>query len=226
MGLYDDLQKGGYLHPQYNMVSIYDHQGQNNFNCGNYFLFSAIAKQLCAFPVWPGAANFYNICKVRLGLIKRNPDATDVSQQEIAGAACLMPSNAKEILIYGNYSDWCFNVSAPGKFSWTYFFGRFIDFPPFISMEAGQIVFLAQILWSIGLITTTFTAYGDTSEKCYKWLQVERVSGKHWICNGAIYIWRKLMQRKYAGGPKELFGIYFPNGDKPHPFIAYAPTVF
>lgn len=221
--LYNDLKSGGYLHPVYNMVSIYNHEGQTNYNCDNYWLFTAIAAQLCAYDCWPGSGNYYAVCLVNVGLIRRHPGADDTSQQELAGCASLNPLGAQDIESYGRKNDYCYNVSNPGKFSWQFFFARFIDFEPFICMMAGKRIWFGQILWSIGLITTALSAYGNTSEKCYKWLQVERVAGKYFLTNRAIYIWRKLMQKKYPRGPQELFEIYFP---AKHPLIQYAPNVF
>lgn len=224
MGLFEDLHSGGYLHPAYNMVSIYDHEGQSNYNCDNYFLFTAIAKQLCAFPVWPGAYSFYNNCCVQPGLVRRHPGANDTSQQELAACTTLSLNIELDIEEYAEANGYCFNIAKPGTFSWTYFFGRFIDFPPFIQMQANQFIFFGQLLWSIGLITTTLSPYGDTSEKVYKWMQVNQVAGKRWVfCNLAVYVWIFLMQRKYPGGTRELFSVYFP---KNHPFIQYAPNVF
>lgn len=223
--LYDDLKSGGYLDPQYGMVSIYDHQGKNGPNCDNYWLFTAIARQLCEMTLWYDAVWFLDRCQIEYGLLHRFPGRTDdISQQELVGCAAMCPPFATGIHSYGITHWFCWNAENPGVFKWNYFYARFLDFIPFITMSAnGFISPVGQLLWSAGVVTTTLMAYTNTSEKIYKWLQVEKVKGKHWITDGAIWIWKKLMQRKYPGGPKELFTIYFP---PKHPCIKYAPTDF
>lgn len=227
MALYDDLRLGGFLDPKYGMVSIYNHDGAQGPNCDNYWLFTAIAMTLAKFKSWPGAARFYLDSRIEQGLIRRFPERdSDVSQQELVGAACLDTAFAIQIEHYGVTHWWCYNAQNPGQFKINYFFGRFIDFVPIIREEAVSffdLLWLGKILWSIGLVTTTFSDYGDTSEKVYKWLQVEKMRGRHWITSLAIGLWVRLMQRKYPGGPKELFKEYFPAG---HPFLTYAPEKF
>jgi hypothetical protein len=222
MGLYEDLKSGGYLDPEYGMVSIYPHTGPGP-NCSNYWLFTAIAKALLNNRPWHNVLSFYMGCLREPGLIYRFPNVdSDVSQQEIAAAVSLFPEVF--FFIYGCNHSWCFNVQNPGHFTLNYWFGRFIDFPAFVkSQTTGHLGVLGQLLWSIAITTTTMTDYGNTSEKVYKWMQVEKMRGRHVLTNWAIQLWSKLMQKKYPGGPKELFSIYFP---KEHPFIQYAPDQF
>jgi hypothetical protein len=226
MTLYDALKSGGYLDPEYGMVSIYDHKGLPGPNCSNYWLFTAIAATIGGFPYRSSeqCERFYAASQVRPGLILRWPKSpNDVSQQEIVAASAL--GFPRRIEQYGASNLWCFNAQDPDKFSFNYFYARFLDVVPFIRMMSGYRVTIGLLFWAIAVITTALTSYGNTSEKVYKYMEVEKIKGRHWGTNFTIWIWiwKKLMQRKYPGGPKELFAIYFP---AKHPFIDYAPERF
>lgn len=216
MDLYTSLQSGGYLDSTYGVVS----NAPNAF-CDNFHLFTCEADQLN--QSWPNYIDFYDACEIAPGLIARYPGkaANGISQDEMMGAATLYPIAAQRILAYGRAHHWYFNPSG-SKFSLSNWFGRFLDFPPYIKFCAGSgMNIIDQLAWSIMTFFSPISPQSDTSGKLLKLIQVKALKGHYFICDLAIAWYYNRMSRAYPEGPQQLFSIYF---GATHPMTVSAPT--
>lgn len=220
MALYADLQAQHYLDATYGVVS-----NEANSGCDNYNLYTAEAMIVAGWTFWPQYKTFFEKSQVAPGLMTRYPyrENDGISQDEMIGAATLDALAAARIYEYGQAHWWYFN---PDKqpFSLSHWFGRFIDFAPYVKQAAGlKLNLLDQIKWCIGTIISPLSEVGNTSDKCLKWVQFRKVEGRYWLCNLAIKFWRARMHRQYPGGMKAVFAIYF---GQQHPITVWARKDF
>lgn len=162
---------------------------------------------------------------VRSGLYKRYPDCTgNNSVDNLVAAAFASKAQALLIYIRGKKMHWSFDVENPDEFSWRYWYGRFIGFSPFIKMAAGaSIGLVGQLLWSLACIFSALSSKQNTSDKLLQYLMNRIVGGRYWLCDRAMEFWRKIMARKYPGGMRDVYAIYY---GPDHPFAKYAPADF
>lgn len=219
MGFYTDLISEGYIDTTYGVVS-----NTKGF-CDNFHLFTAESMLVAGWNLWPQYTSFYKGCEIEPGLIVRYPGRTGggISQDEMIGAATLDENAAKRIYAYGQAHWWCFN---PDKvsFSLSNWYGRFLDFKPYIKMRAGEkLNIFQQAAWSIMTVLSPMSSEGNTSGKLLKWSQLRSMEGKYWLCDQAIKFYRWRMQRQYPGGVKQVMGIYFGTN---HPITCYSRNDF
>lgn len=221
MSLYSDLLSQHYLDSNYGVIS----NVQGDESCDNYHLFSAEAKLVAGWDIWPQYVSFYKACEVEPGLICRYPgkESNGISQDEMIGAATLDAAAAECIYQYGQKHWWYYDVSKNG-FSLSKWMGRFIDFKPYIKHAARfKLNIFQQLAWTVGTIITTFSSYDNTSSKLLKWVQLKKMEHNYYLCDLAIIFFRWKMSRQYKNGLKDVMGIYFgPN----HPLAKYAPNNF
>jgi hypothetical protein len=220
MALYADLLAQDYLDRQYGVVSNAPHS-----SCDNYNLFSAEAMEIAGWEFWPQYVSFYKASEIEPGLITRYPHRENggISQDEMIGAATLDQQAAERIYEYGQNHFWYFN---PDKqpFSLSLWFGRFLDFKPYIKHAAGhKLNIFQQLAWAIMTVLSPMSDPGNTSGKLLKWTQLRRMENHYFICDVAIKWWRYRMTREYPGGLKSVMGIYFGSD---HPMTKYARNDF
>ena len=218
--LYTDLASQGYLDKTYGVVSNYANSG-----CDNFHLFSSEAMLIAGWTLWPQYNVFFKDCELEPGLIVRYPDrvAGGISQDEMIGASTLSSEAAQRIYNYGEKHWWYFNPDKT-KFSLANWYGRFIDFKPYIKLRAGhRLNIFDKIGWSMMTMLSPLSSEGNTSGKILQWTQFRYMQGNNFICDLAIKFWKWRMTREYPGGLKQLLQIYFgPN----HPLVKYAQTSF
>lgn len=221
MSLTSDLQKGGFLDPQYGMVSLYNHDGKPGPNCSNYWLFTSEAYQLGYFNL-VGQVRFWNACAIKRGLFYRWPTGGgDISKDEIIGAATLSTLFAQAIAAYGRETFWSFDTTRPGKFTLSYWIGRYCDVAPYVYSRAGKPLWLgAELSWAIGCILSVLDSSSDTTGRILMMMQIPWMR-RHPLCAAAAIFWKWRIKKQYPGGPQALRAGYFPAG---HPLIAYSPT--
>lgn len=217
--LYADLQAGHYLDAQYGVVS------NSTGSCDNYHLFSAEAAEVADWILWPQYATFFKACEVEPGLITRYPHRVGggISQDEMIGAATLDSNAAERIYDYGEAHHWYFD---PDKtpFTWANWYGRFIDFKPYIKLRAGHKLNLwDKLAWSMMTVLSPMSEYSNTSGKILKWIQLRKMQGNNRICDLAIKYWKYRMKREYPGGIRTVMWIYF---GESHPLMEYARKDF
>lgn len=170
------------------------------------------------------AIDFLISSEVQPGLYKREPTHTGSnSVDNLIAAACVSQLIAWDIAEHGRKHRWCFNVERPGTFELKHWYGRFLGVPAFVRLRARDRALFDPLLFSIACVLSTFSKRENTSDKCLQRLMNEAIKGEHWLCDLAIRVWNKLMQRKYPGGLAELYGVYF---GPLHPFARHAPREF
>lgn len=225
MGLYQTLQDQHYLDPTYGMASNYTYAlDEKGFNCDNPSLFSAQAMLLSGFDSWPGYARFYNDSEVAQGFMHRYPGSqTDLSFDELIGAATLDETVAREMLAYGRSHFWVFQPQG-GKFTWSAWMGRYINLPAYVRHQARGLRWYElhyKLLWSLACVLSPLPPPSDTSGKLLMWVQIQKMRGHYWVCDRAIQFWNYKMRKQYVRGMRDVFAYYFGSS---HPFVAYAPT--
>lgn len=121
---------------------------------------------------------------------------------------------------YGKQTFWSYDCSAPYRFSLRYCVARFPGFVSFIKLSAGkEISLFGRVAIFLSAIFNTFSSRDNTSDKCLQYLLNKLLTQNSWT----VRCWKYLMMRKYPGGLKELYLVYF---GKDHPFTKYAPTQF
>jgi hypothetical protein len=214
-----------WIDPQTGMIQAADH-GTDNLILGTAHLIALLPegedRSYWRFKAWMFLSNDVT---VRTGLYRRYPGATgNNSVDNLVAAAYASSSHAFFIYIRGTKMHWCFDVENPDKFSWRYWYARFVGFPPFIKMAAGKkIGLMSQVLWSIACVYSALTPKQNTSDKLLQYLMNRVVGGRHWLCDRAISAWGRLMARKYPGGMRDVYAVYYA---PTHPFAKYAPTDF
>lgn len=217
--LYTDLAAQHYLDTRYGVVS------NTEGSCDNFHLFSSEAMLTAGWILWPQYLTFFKACEVEPGLIKRYPGRMGggISQDEMIGAATLDVLAADRLYQYGEAHHWYFNPDATA-FTLSNWYGRFLDFKPYIKMRAGyRLNIIDKIGWSIMTVLSPLSAESNTSGKLLKWSQLSSMQGNNWLCDMAIKFWKWKMTRTYPGGLKQLMSIYFP---PTHPLVTYARNNF
>lgn len=238
---------GQYMHPVWGVVGLYKGgtEDAKTWTCDNYHLFTALYFRM--YSALPGDLDHYckflGACMVKTGLYARFPNRiTDVSQDEIYGMCSIssvsLPEAAKissvmlrtaqvpaEIETYGSSNWWSYDLTAPGKFTFDTFLGRFPCFIAYVKASAFVSSFLypfSLLYWFFGFIASAFTNVTETSGKQLAYLQIP-IMEKIFLGRIAVAVWRWKMKRTYPGGMRDVAKIYFPAG---HPFTLYAPTDF
>lgn len=167
-------------------------------------------------------------CQVAPGLFNRYPgdDGKD-SWDDLIGVAAAshllgLPYDL-DILSWGESHKWSWNNQNPLIWTGETFLGRFPAFIAFLQGSAGKAISPAdQFLFSAACIASPFGT--DTSGKCLMYLMTRTIYGRHFMTDLAIDIWRILMKRKYPGGMRDVYRVYFT--DPMHPFHRFGPTDF
>jgi hypothetical protein len=221
MEITEALEQGNFIDPQYGMVSVYASTTPGP-SCGNYFLFTAQAQTLGYFN-FQKEYQFWLGCRVQFwGLFSRWPNQiSDISKDEIIGAASLSQQFAYAIAGYGDKAFWCFDLQKPGKISLRYWIGRFPDVVPYVQSRAGRdLWFPAKISWAVGCLASCLAGQSNTSGKLLMMLQIPWMR-RYLICAVAAWIWTWRMKRMYPGGPQQVRAIYF---GASHPLAVFSPT--
>lgn len=170
--------------------------------------------------IWRGTL-YQNLaeCQVVPGLYKVDPHRIQgMTPDNIVGYISILYS--PEIYHYGLTTFWSYDCTAPYKFSLKYCVARFPGFVSFIKLSAVQdISIFGHIAIFLSAIFNTLSQYDNASDKCLQYLLNKRLTENSWT----VRSWKYLMMRKYPGGLKELYSIYY---GKDHPFTKYAPTQF
>lgn len=214
-----------WIHKETGMITASD-GGIDNLALGTAHLIALLTegaeKAEWRFKAWKFLSS--ESVSVRPGLYRRYPGATgNNSVDNLVAAAFSCSGQAFFICLRGTQMHWCFDVENPDKFSFKYWYARFIGFPPFIKIAAGEkIGLISQLLWSIACIYSALTPKQNTSDKLLQYLMNRTVGGRYWLCDRAIGAWGRLMARKYSS-LKEVYAVYY--GDS-HPFAKHAPDDF
>lgn len=152
-------------------------------------------------------------------LIRRPGDAHTMSWDDLTSAAALSSVMAKRILEHGKKTGWMWD----DKKLW-----RFPIFIPTVYAGAyGRLNILLQALAALAFIANCFEKYEETSGKKSLWIAQKALYGKGLVISLAIKLWRWAQLKRYKGGIREVFTIYFPpQQGVPHPFSVYAPGDF
>lgn len=164
--------------------------------------------------------------KVEWGTFRRYPGANDNSVDNMIGLCYLSKNYAQWIWQYKWESLFSFNVSNYKKFSFKWWYGRFLGFPSYVKFVAtGDIGILDYVLVSISMWFSTFGAKEDTSNKILQYIMNQKYAknDNSRILNFFLKRWNKKMNKIYAYGPKQMFEIYF---GASHPFTMAAKMNF
>jgi len=241
-----------YTHSIYNVVTLYPNWPLEQWENDNHHLFTAALMRVSeGTTVEKEIANYLNhdpdmyrfsyktfleMSAREPGLYNRWPGRNDglVSHDEYHGimyyASKYYKSIAEDIMEYAytkgrKYTlNGSFNNVDPGKWtgrSWQF---RLPTTKAFYEACAGRKPGLfSQLYYALGILTSATTNYGETSGKQLAWLTVGVMKKRpEWIIRGSIWLWRKMMRKKYPDGAREMLKIFY--RDQNHPINKLAPN--
>lgn len=222
-----------FLHPIWKIVGLYQKESSNR-NCDNYHLFNAAffnclsLRNIEATQQERYAYAYFlsRCCDTESGIFNRYPDYKDqTSHDEYIGIAyiswAMETKIASHIVEYGKKHLWFFNNKDQTKRDGQSFLGRMPGFITFMKACARQWTNpIENLIWFLTAVVSPWTDKQNTSGKCMIYLEC-RVMAEHrsilcWL-GTKLFLWQ--MSKKYPGGPKEMYRIYFPMG---HPVTFYA----
>ena len=194
-------------------------------DCDNGVLFTATALVLMAgFNLREYSERFRKsalLVTLEDGVLARYPGETEPSSWDdhlgaaVAGAVRGVPDLTRLIAMHGYASDWTWGEN---------WLGRIPLFSPVVRAAAGDKLSLLSRLRVAGCyLQNCFEPKGETSGICLLYLASHVLEGQGLAVAAAIELWRKILRRRYPGGKREVYGIYF---GASHPFAHYSPTDF
>jgi len=215
-----------FQHPEFNVVGLYQNEGPGRHN-ENYWLYTAMAIHTIKLrfedpgPLISSIMPFAQACEIEPGLFHRFPgwDSRHMSQDELYGIVSIFRGTqvAKEVLRYAEKNQWCFNNVAPGQFLLKSWLERFLQTRALVKLCAGEKPSPIDLaLWSLGMITSCLTHYGESSGKQLSYLNaLEFRDYDSVLVRVTIAVYTEIMQRKYPGGPSEMLDVFYHDPDHP-----------
>lgn len=203
--------------------AVSNRKNPGDLSCDNGIDFTAVAI-LVGSRIGAILTGFNTMCvkyeRGKPGEFKRHPtlgDGSSMSWDDHTSAAALSPWLAWRILRFGQEHGWVWDRGT--KKLW-----RFPIFIPTVKASAyGSINIFWQFLASLAYLANCFEGHGHTSGKKSLWVAQKALYGKGFLITGAINLWRWAQQKRYPGGIKDVFTIYF---GPDHPITRYSPNDF
>ena len=179
----------------------------------NPWLYMAYAKSVGVSISPVDLETYYRACTVIPGVFKRRPDGQGgkLSHDEMIGAAYLSSKIARDLYLYLDVNSGYYDSEKPGTRKPATYMWRFPWLKPYLRTIAGQTAsLLDQIFFCAYVLRDAIDSDAGVSSRLRIRLMAEHMM-QYRICRCTLSYWRKKILKRWPGGAKELFNIYFPN---------------